>query len=221
MKKKVLLSWSSGKDSAWALKVLNESPNYQVVGLFTTVNEKFERVAMHAVRENLLKQQAQAVGLPLKILYIPFPCSNEQYEQVMKNYISEVENDDIEIMAFGDLFLNDVRNYREEKLKNTKITPIFPLWGSNTSTLAIEMIDAGVKTTLTCVDSRKLDPTFSGQFFSKELINKLPNDVDPCGENGEFHTFVSDGPMFHYPLKIKLGDTINRDGYIFTDILPI
>lgn len=220
MKKKTLLSWSSGKDSAWALHRLRQIDDVEVVGLFTTVNAEFNRVAMHAVRLDLLKLQAEAVGLPLETLNIPYPCSNLEYESVMKEFIDATRERGIHCVAFGDLFLQDIRSYREEKLKDTGITPLFPLWEIPTERLAREMISEGLRAYLTCVDPKKLPARFAGREFGPSLIDELPESVDPCGENGEFHTFAVDGPMFKKPVEVQIGEVVERDGFVFADLHP-
>lgn len=220
MKKRTLLSWSSGKDSAFALYLLRESPDVEVVGLFTTVNSTRRRVAMHAVRDDLLRLQARAVGLPLEILEIPEKCSNGQYEAVMAKFVHESTGRGIEVMAFGDLYLEDIRRYREEKLRETGITPIFPLWGRETDRLAREMIGKGFRMILTCIDPRKFPKGFIGRELDEALLKSLPADADSCGENGEYHTFVYDGPIFSEPLNVQVGDIVERDGFVFADVIP-
>jgi len=218
MRKKTLLSWSSGKDSAWALHRLRQRDDIEVVGLFTTVNAEFRRVAMHAVRLELLKLQAEAVGLPLETLDIPYPCSNLQYESVMKDFVDASRERGVRCMAFGDLFLRDIRSYREEKLKGTGITPIFPLWEIPTDRLAREMISEGLRAYLTCVDPKKLAARFAGREFGPSFLDELPESVDPCGEYGEFHTFAVDGPMFKMAIEVRVGEVVERDGFVFADL---
>jgi uncharacterized protein (TIGR00290 family) len=220
LKKKTLLSWSSGKDSAWALHRLQFQNDVEVVGLFTTINQAFNRVAMHAVRLELLQMQAQAIGLPLHIIEIPYPCSNDQYALRMEAFVNKAKQMEIEYFAFGDLFLEDIRQYREERLASTGIQALFPLWRIPTNLLAKEMIAGGLKAKLTCIDPSKLDEGFAGCDFDDALLAKLPVSVDPCGENGEFHSFVYDGPMFKHPIAIKNGHIENRDGFVFADLLP-
>jgi uncharacterized protein (TIGR00290 family) len=220
MKKKTLLSWSSGKDSAWALHLLRQRDDVEVVGLFTTVNAEFQRVAMHAVRLELLKRQAEAVGLPLETLNIPNPCSNLQYESVMKDFVGASQERGIQCMAFGDLFLQDIRAYREANLKDTGITPLFPLWEIPTDRLARQMISEGLRAYITCVDPKKLPAHFAGREFGPSFLDELPDSVDPCGEYGEFHTFAMDGPMFKKPVGVHLGDVVERDGFVFADLRP-
>lgn len=219
MKKRTLLSWSSGKDSAWSLHVLRQDPDIEVVGLVTTINEEYERVAMHAVRLTLLKYQAEAAGLPLHIIPLPNPCSNKIYESRMNDFIASIKNDGIEYMAFGDLYLEDIRTYRESRLKDTGITPLFPIWGIPTDELANTMVQSGLRAHLTCVDPKKLDPAFAGREYNASLISDLPDSVDPCGENGEFHSFCFAGPMFSKPVDIKVGETVEREGFVFTDLM--
>lgn len=216
--KKILLSWSSGKDSAWALHQLQQRPDIQVLGLFTTVNREYQRVAMHAVRVELLKMQAQSLGLPLEMIYIPNPCSNEDYEKVMGAFVSHAKEMGVDGFAFGDLFLEDIRAYRESNLEGTGMEAIFPLWGSDTRQLSQEMLAGGLKARLTCVNPKQLDPSFCGRDYDRDFLADLPESVDVCGENGEFHTFAYDGPMFKFPVPIRTGDTILRDGFAFTDL---
>ncbi|PYQ58722.1 MAG: ATP-binding protein [Acidobacteria bacterium] len=217
---RTLLSWSSGKDSAWTLHTLRSDERYEVAGLVTTINESADRVAMHAVRTELLRTQARAARLPLWELAIPSPCSNEQYESVLRAAITRAEEEAIDCFAFGDLFLEDIRAYREKQLAATKLTPIFPLWGRDTRELAREMISGGLRARITCVDPRALSASFAGREFDQALLNDLPADVDPCGERGEFHTFAYCGPMFAAPLSIANGVVVERDGFVFADLLP-
>ncbi len=220
MKKNTWLSWSSGKDSAWSLQVLRLSDEYAVTGLYTTINSAFERVAMHAVRVELLRLQAEAVGLPLYLIEIPYPCSNEQYAAVMADFVAKAQTQRVECMAFGDLYLQDIRDYREERLQGTGISAVFPLWGKPTRELLTEMLDGGLRAMLTCVDPRVLPAEFAGCELSLALLEEMPQTIDPCGENGEFHSFVFDGPMFDYPLAIEMGEVVTRDGYVFADCRP-
>lgn len=217
MHKKTWLSWSSGKDSAWALHVLRQSDEYAVTGLFTTINTAFDRVAMHAVRVALLRQQAQAVGLPLYLIEIPYPCSNEQYAAAMSAFVARAQAEDVRCMAFGDLYLEDVRRYREERMQGTGIELVFPLWGKPTRALLQEMLASGLRACLTCVDPRVLPAEFAGRELTAELLAQMPDTIDPCGENGEFHTFVFAGPMFKQPLEIEMGEVVTRDGFVFAD----
>jgi uncharacterized protein (TIGR00290 family) len=215
---KILVSWSSGKDSAWSLHVLRQQPEFEVVGLMTTVNQAYRRVAMHAVRLELLEAQAVAVELPLWTIPIPSPCSNEDYECAMEAAMARAKREGIGAIAFGDLFLEDIRRYRERKLRETGISPIFPVWGIPTAELAREMIGAGLHARLTCVDPKQISASFAGREFDTTLLDDLPAGVDPCGERGEFHTFAYDGPMFRQPLKIQLGEVAERDGFVFADL---
>ncbi|MBB5017208.1 uncharacterized protein (TIGR00290 family) [Chitinivorax tropicus] len=221
MRKKTLLSWSSGKDSAWALHVLRQQPEYDVVGLFTTVNAVFDRVAMHATRSQLLQLQAAAAGLPLHIIPIPFPCSNEAYAQAMQAFIDRAKAMDVTCMAFGDLFLEDVRRYREAQLQPTGIEPVFPLWGQPTDQLAATMLQADIETYVCCVDPRQAPVQLAGQRWDAPLLASLPAGVDPCGERGEFHTVVVNGPFFSHRIPIRVGEVVERDGFVFADIIPM
>jgi uncharacterized protein (TIGR00290 family) len=216
---KTLLSWSTGKDSAWSLHVLRQT-GVDIAGLFTTVNAAFDRVAMHAVRRTLLEAQAAAAGLPLHVIEIPWPCPNEAYEARMGAFVAEQRARGVNAMAFGDLFLEGIRAYREAKLEGSGIAPLFPLWGRETGSLAGEMIAGGLKAHLTCVDPRKLPASFVGRAFDGALIADLPAGVDPCGENGEFHTCVSAGPMFAHAIDVRVGHIETRDGFVFADLLP-
>jgi uncharacterized protein (TIGR00290 family) len=215
---KTLLSWSSGKDSAWTLHRLRADERYEVAGLLTTINSAHDRVAMHAVRMELLRRQADAAGLPLWSVFIPSPCSNEEYEAAMATAISDAKAAGVVCMAFGDLFLEDIRAYREQKLAPTGITPVFPLWGADTRALAEEMIEGGLRARLTCVDPRVMPREFAGRDFDRELIATLPENVDPCGERGEFHSFAYAGPMFSKPIAIESGEVVERDGFVFADL---
>lgn len=215
---RIALSWSSGKDSAWALHTLQQQGEHEVVVLVTTVNETFERVAMHAVRRRLLHAQADALGIPVVEVPIPYPCSNEQYDSAMSSLVAQLQEMEISHMAFGDLYLRDVRQYREQRLQGTGITPLFPLWGQPTGPLARTMIDEGLQAVITCVDPEQLAEEFSGRLFDHRLLQQLPDSADPCGENGEFHSFVFDGPMFRQALDIEIGDRVKRDGFCFTDV---
>ncbi len=221
MPKRTLLSWSSGKDSAWALHVLRQDPEIELAGLFTVVNAKHQRVAMHAVRLRLLELQAEAVGLPLRVIEIPDPCSDQQYEAVMRQFVAESIARGVECMAFGDLFLQDVREYREKHLNGTGIVALFPLWNKPTDKLADEMLASGLRAVITSVDPRKLPGHYVGREWSKTLLDELPATVDPCAENGEFHTVVVDGPMFRRPIQVQIGETVEREGFFFADVVPI
>jgi uncharacterized protein (TIGR00290 family) len=216
---KILVSWSSGKDSAWMLHTLRWQHPDAVAGLLTTVNEAFDRVAMHAVRRPLVEAQARAVGLPLHIVPLPWPCTNEEYDRRMRTAVAGFVGNGFTHVAFGDLFLEDVRRYREERLEGTGLTPIFPLWkAAPTATLAREMIENGLESRLSCVDPRHLDRSFAGRRFDADLLRDLPPGVDPCGERGEFHTFAYAGPMFDAPILVVTGDVVERDGFVFCEI---
>ncbi len=218
---RVVLAWSSGKDSAWTLHCLRQADEVDVVGLLTTFNETFDRVAMHAVRRVLVEQQAEQTGLPLFSVPIPWPCSNEDYEKAMELSINQLTNEHkVTHIAFGDLFLEDIRAYREEKMMGLDIKPLFPIWGLDTQQLAADMIASGLKAKITCVDPRKLPGKLAGRTFDREFLQELPADVDPCGENGEFHSFTYQGPMFKNNIPIQLGEIVERDGFVFADIKP-
>lgn len=221
MARKTLLSWSSGKDSAWALHILRGLWDVEVVGLMTTVNEVHQRVAIHAVRLELLQRQAEALGLPVQVIHLPSPCTNSQYEEAMGKFVHESKQLGIECMAFGDLFLADIKEYREAKLAGTGITPLFPLWLAPTDGLAKEMISSGLRAVVTCVDPQQLPLSFAGREFDEQFLADLPNHVDPCGERGEFHTFAFDGPMFEKPVSIEKGTVVERDGFAYADLLPV
>lgn len=215
---KVLVSWSSGKDSAWTLHLLQQQGGYDIVGLVTTVNERFERVAMHGVPVALLEAQARAAGVALWKVPLPHPCSNERYEAAMASVVERARSAGVSAFAFGDLFLEDIRAYREKQLAGSGLQPLFPLWNRPTGVLARHMIAGGVRAILTCVDPKKLPASFAGREFGPELLAELPPDVDPCGENGEFHTFVHAGPMFHISINVRVGEVVERDGFVFADI---
>jgi uncharacterized protein (TIGR00290 family) len=217
---KTLLSWSSGKDSAWTLHVLRQRPDITVVGLVSTVNEAFDRVAMHGVRRTLLEAQAEAAGLPLHVLAIPHTCPNEVYERIMGAFVRQQAAEGVEAMAFGDLFLQDIRQYREAKLAGTGIEPLFPLWEIPTPQLARDMIAGGLVAHIACLDPRKMPERLAGRRFDQRLLDDLPAGVDPCAENGEFHTFASAGPMFSRAIAIEPGEVVTRDGFVFCDLVP-
>ena len=218
MKPRALLSWSSGKDSAWTLHVLRQQGEVDVVALLTTVNAVYDRVAMHAVRAELLRAQADAAGLPLWTVPIPSPCTNAEYEAAMSAALQRARGEGITVAAFGDLFLEDIRRYREEKLADTGLRPLFPLWGIPTDALARDMVAGGLRARLTCVDPRQLGAQFAGREFDAALLAELPPSADPCGERGEFHTFAYDGPMFRRPIAIESGEVVERDGFVFADL---
>ena len=218
---KTLLSWSSGKDSAWALHVLQQRDDVELIGLFCTINSKFERAAMHAVRVELIEQQAASAGLPVQFIELPNPCSDAEYGTIMKEFIEQARIQGIECIAFGDLFLENIRLYRENNLANTGITPIFPIWGMDTESLSREMVNSGLRAVITCVDPKQLGPEFVGREYNKMFLEQLPDTADPCGENGEFHSFAFAGPMFKKPINVRVGETVTRGGFVFTDLLPM
>lgn len=217
--KRVLLSWSSGKDSAWALHVLRQTADVEVVGLLTTLNQSAQRVAMHAVRRSLLEAQASATGLPLTILELPWPCPNQEYERIFAAALKEARESGMDAVAFGDLFLRDIREYREKQMKSSGLEPLFPLWEIPTAQLARDMMHAGSRACLTCVDLKKLPADFAGREFDAALLADLPAETDPCGENGEFHTFCYAGPMFSSAIAVVPGEVVLRDGFAFADLI--
>ena len=216
---KTLVSWSSGKDSAWMVHVLRHTPGVELAGLLTTVNASAQRIAMHAVRVELLETQAAALGLPLRQVPIPYPCPNAVYEHAMADAVRKALDEGFTHVAFGDLFLADIRSYREAQLAGTGLAPLFPLFGADTTALAREMVAAGLRARITCVDPRVLDRGFVGREFDATLLADLPASVDPCGERGEFHTFAYAGPMFQYPIAIESGMVVERDGFVFADLM--
>jgi uncharacterized protein (TIGR00290 family) len=216
--KQTLLSWSSGKDSAWSLHLLQRQNEHKVVGLLTTFNQAANRVAMHAVRRSLVDAQAKATGIPLWGVDLPQPCSNADYERIMRETCKAAVQSGIEYIAFGDLFLTDIRAYREKQLENSGLQPVFPVWGMPTRELAWSMIKSGMRAKLTCVDPKRLAPGFVGREFDEQLLSDLPPEIDPCGENGEFHTFVYAGPMFRHDLSVEVGEIVSRDGFAFADL---
>ena len=218
-RKRVWLSWSSGKDSAWALLELERDRAIEVVGLLTTVTATFDRVSMHGVRRELLEAQARAVGLPLHVVEIPSPCSNEIYAARMEAALTEARAQGVEAVAFGDLFLEDVRAYRERMMAATGLDALFPLWGRPTEELAAQMIEAGLQAVIVCLDPSRLPDDFAGRAFDAALLAALPPGVDPCGEHGEFHTFAWAGPMFTSPVAVRTGAVVHRDGFVFADLL--
>ncbi len=217
--KRVLLSWSSGKDSAWTLHALRRDPTIEICGLLTTLNSEFDRVAMHGVRRSVLEAQAAAAGLPLWTVPLPWPCSNEIYEQRMAETCQRAVNEGIDAIAFGDLFLEDVRAYRERNLAPTCLEPLFPLWKIPTDELAREMIAGGLRARISCVDTEKLPASFAGREFDEDLLRDCPPGIDPCAERGEFHTCVYAGPMFAAPLPLETGEIVTRERFVFADFL--
>jgi uncharacterized protein (TIGR00290 family) len=217
--KRVLLSWSSGKDSAWALHILRRQPEVEVIGLLTTVNNEFQRVAMHGSRHSVLQAQAAVAQLPLWDVPLPWPCSNEIYEQLMREVCDRAIREKVNAIAFGDLFLPDVRAYREKQLKPTGLEPLFPLWEIPTDALAHTMIHGGLRAKLVCIDTNQLSGSFAGREFDAALLRDLPPQIDPCGERGEFHTCVYAGPMFTSPIRLDAGEIVHRDGFMFADFV--
>lgn len=216
---KVWVAWSSGKDSAWTLHRLRSEDRVEVTGLLTTVDQTANRVAVHAVRKELLDAQARAVGLLLTTVVIPSPFANVEYKRAMRQALSSAREQGVTHIAFGDLFLEDIRQYRETMFAGSGVTPLFPLWGLDTHQLARTMVGAGVRAVLTSVDPAQLAPTFAGRIFDQHLLGEPPTWVDPCGERGEFHTFAYAGPMFTKTLPVRLGDVVTRDGFVYTDVL--
>jgi uncharacterized protein (TIGR00290 family) len=216
---KALISWSSGKDSAFALHEIRQSDEFDVVGALTTVTETFERVSIHGVRQEILRAQLEAAGLPPRIVPIPYPCPNEIYEARMSEAVAGAVADGITHMIFGDLFLADIRAYREQKLAGTGIAPVFPLWERPTLPLAHAMIESGLEAYIATVDLKKLPAEFAGRKFDAALLADLPAGVDRCGENGEFHTCVVAGPFFSRRLAVVTGERVERDGYAYCDLV--
>lgn len=217
---KACVSWSSGKDSAFALWEARRAGLLDVACVLTTVNEAYGRVAMHGVRDALLDRQVAALGLPCLKVSIPSPCPNEVYEARMREATARLKQDGITHMVFGDLFLEDIRAYREERLREAGMTGVYPLWARDTRTLAHDMIDSGLVAHLTCIDPHRLDRSFAGRRFDADLLADLPDSVDPCGENGEFRTVVTGGPMFAAPIPVIVGEVVERDGFVFADVIP-
>jgi uncharacterized protein (TIGR00290 family) len=215
---KAVLSWSSGKDSAMALYRVLKSKDFEITCLLTTITDRFHRISMHGVRENLLDAQAQSLALPIEKVMIPYPCPNEIYEKKMANVLSALKSKGARHVIFGDLFLEQIRRYREKKLAQIDVAPVFPLWMEDTRKLAKEMLEVGFRAVVTCVDPRKLKPEFAGRPFDESFLGSIPANVDPCGENGEFHTFVYDGPVFREPIPIEVGSVVLRDGFQFADV---
>ncbi len=218
-KAKAWVAWSSGKDSLWALHCIRRSAEIEVAGLLTTVTESYGRVSMHGVREVLLHAQAAALGLPLHTVLIPTPCSEEAYDVLMGRTLAQARGLGVTKVVFGDVSLADVRAHRETRMAEVDMEAVFPLWGMDAASLAREMIEAGVRAYLTCLDPRVVPREMAGGVFDRDLVDRLPDGVDPCGENGEFHTFAWDGPGFPHPIPVRVGETIERDGFVFTDVL--
>ncbi|MCI4324459.1 MAG: adenine nucleotide alpha hydrolase [Thermoplasmata archaeon] len=217
---RAVVAWSTGKDAAFALEEVRGSGSYEIVGLLTTVTEPYARVSMHGVRTELLELQAERLGFPLHRVPIPAPCPNSVYEAAMAEALGQLRADGVNHVIFGDLFLVDVRRYREDRMAGTGVAPVFPLWGRSTLDLAREMLTRGLRATVSCVDPRRLSASFAGRDFDERFLADLPPDVDPCGENGEFHTFVYDLPAFGTAIKIRRGSVVERDGFVFADLLP-
>lgn len=216
---KAMIAWSSGKDSAWALHEIRQADSYEIVAAITTVTDVFRRVSMHGVREELLREQLDAAGLAANIVRIPFPCPNDIYEREMAKALSAAKLVGVTHVIFGDLFLEDIRAYREARLAEIDMTPVFPLWHRPTAALAHDMLKGGLDARLVCVDLKKLPAEFAGRRFDRDLINSLPPTADPCGENGEFHSFVSAGPMLSGPIQISVGPTLVREGFAYADLM--
>ena len=216
----MLFSWSSGKDGAWGLNLLRQENEYEIVGLLTTFNRAADRVAMHGVRRVLVRAQAEAAGIPLWEVDLPWPCSNDDYESAMKQTCKKAVESGIEYVAFGDLFLTDIREYREKQLQDTGLQPVFPIWGIPTRELAQEMISSGLRARLACVDTKQISASLAGREFDSQLISELPSTADPCGENGEFHSFVYAEPMFKRPVPIEVGEVVMREQFAYADLLP-
>lgn len=220
MKKRVLLAWSGGKDSAWTLQVLRREPDVEIAGLFTTIDSETDRVAVHAVRTSLLAAQADSAAVPLHKINIPHPCPNVIYEERLGGFIAQARRGGITHVAFGDLFLEDIRRYREKQFAASGVELLFPLWGLPTRALAEEMTASGLRAWITCVNSRRAPAEWAGRIFDSQFVSRIPGDVDPCGENGEFHTFVFDGPMLHAPVRARPGPVTESDGFVYADLTP-
>ena len=219
MRPKLWLSWSTGKDSAWALHVLRGQGEFEVAGLLTTGTSTFDRVSMHGVRHELAEEQARAVGVPLRWVELPYPCPNARYEAIMGEVVQQAVSEGVTHVAFGDLFLAEVRAYRERMLAGSGLTPVFPLWPADTARLARQMTASGLRAVLVCVDPKQLPAAYAGRTFDERLLAELPPSVDPCGENGEFHTFCCAGPMFGRPIVVRSGLTVERDGFVYSDLV--
>ena len=214
----IAMSWSSGKDSAWALDVLRRDEGVAVVGALTTITKTFGRVSMHGVREEVLDAQIERLAIPMTKVKIPSPCSNAVYEQTMGEVVTKLKQDGVEAVAFGDLFLEDIRAYREGNMRKAGLDCLFPLWGRDTATLSREMVDSGLIAIITCLDPKVMPREFAGRIYDHDFLDDLPEHVDPCGEHGEFHTVVVSGPMFRAPIPVEIGETVERDGFVFTDV---
>ena len=219
IKKKAIVSWSTGKDSAYALHLAQQSGEYDIVGLVTTVTDTFERVAMHGTREAILDAQVARLGLPVRKVKLPWPCTNDIYEAAMREAFDQFVTDGVTHIIYGDLYLEDIRTYRENSMIGTGLACVFPLWGMNTRDLSKAMITQGLGAVLVCIDPKVLDKEFAGRLYDRELLEDLPAGIDPCGENGEFHTAVVAGPMFDKPISYSVGETVERSGFVYTDVL--
>lgn len=215
------MSWSSGKDSAWTVHLLRQDAGIELAALLTTFNGAADRVAMHAVRRELVEAQAQRMGLPLWSINLPWPCSNAVYEELMRGMCRRAVEGGITAVAFGDLFLQDIRDYRERQMDGSGLQPLFPVWQIPTGELALELIGSGVRAKVTCIDLAKLDASYAGREYDGDFLNSLPAGIDPCGENGEFHTFVYDAPIFSSAIPVEVGETIRHDGFVFADLLAV
>ena len=220
MREKILICWSGGKDSSLALQAVLQDPTLEVAALITTVTEGYERISMHGVRRALLHQQTKNLGFPLEEIRIPIGCVNAAYEEAMRRLLTRYQTQGVSRVVFGDLFLTDIRQYREKNLEQLEMTGIWPLWLKDTKKLAQDFIRMGFRAILVCIDPKQIDPSFCGREFDASLLQDLPASADPCGENGEFHTFVYDGPIFREPIRVVKGEVVQRDGFWFCDLLP-
>jgi len=220
-KPSVVVSWSSGKDCAFALHQVKTEGQFEVVGLLTTLNQENDRVAMHGVRKELLEMQMDALGLPAEMVMLPMPCDNETYRQLIGDTVETLRDRGVQQVIFGDLFLEDIRQYREEQMQGSGLAPLFPLWLRDTGHLSREMVESGLRAVVTCVDQRALSADYVGRQYDHAFLDELPSGVDPCGENGEFHTLVTDGPMFSAAISIQIGEKVTRGDFIFADVLPV
>lgn len=221
MKRKTLLSWSTGKDSAWTLHVLRRDPRIEIAGLFTVLNERYDRVSMHATRVELLCRQADSAGLPLETINLPDPCTNEQCDAILGRFAADAAARGVECIAFGDLFLEEVRQYREKQMQDSGIEPLFPLWRLPTIELIEQMLAAGLEAYISSVDLKKLPAGFAGRRWTRDLLQELPAEIDPTGENGEIHTIVVGGPMFAKRIPVEVGGVVERNGFAYADIIPL
>jgi len=218
---KAFISWSSGKDCAFSLWTAQQAGNLDIAGLLTTTNEAAGRVAMHGTRNELMRRQAAAVGLPVLEVGLPWPCSNEDYAARMLAACDSMKAQGVSHVVYGDLFLEDIRAYRDARMAEAGLTPVYPLWKRDTHQLARDMIASGLRTVVVCIDPKKLDASFAGRWFDEDFLNGLPDGIDPCGENGEFHTCVVDGPMFSAPIPVEIGETVERDGFVYADVMVV